>query len=410
MSPAPARQRGPSRCRSAEATLAYAKRLAPTAGITEVVDITDRDRIGIPVFASVRPRSRADVVTFGKGPEPVDAEVSAYMEAIEFYFAEPGVSAIRTRWGRAHDISGADRVEDAILDFIPLHGKHPDLEAPLLLASAIDLESGEEALVPAELVFRPAPDIGQTLFGSSTNGLASGNSLEETSLFSLLELMERDIWSIELARQTSLLVAPQSLPDDVREIAERVERQGLGLKTRAVPNAYGLPFFASFLFDPRTPRFETFNGGWGCAFDPAAALTQSVMEAAQSRLGFIHGGRNQADKLARKFAPGGASQAATVVSKQIDKVSDDKASTSFADIPGVPTARPIADQLDALVRILRRVSDAPIHRVVYTSADSPLQVVRLIVATLEHYKPGKVRVGRRLRAALRGSMAAANGS
>ena len=36
----------------------------------------------------------ADVVTFGKGRTKTDAEVAAYMEAIEFYFAEPDAGCL----------------------------------------------------------------------------------------------------------------------------------------------------------------------------------------------------------------------------------------------------------------------------------------------------------------------------
>src|ERR1043166_7303385 len=90
-----------------ETTLQYARQLAGAAGISEVSDITDLDVLGIPVFVSVRPNARGESFTFGKGLHPVEAEVGAYMEALEFFFAEPGNGHVSTRWGSARDVSGS---------------------------------------------------------------------------------------------------------------------------------------------------------------------------------------------------------------------------------------------------------------------------------------------------------------
>jgi ribosomal protein S12 methylthiotransferase accessory factor len=173
-----------------EETLLYARQWAATAGISEVRDITDLDVLDVPVFVSVRPQARGESFTFGKGLRHVDAEVGAYMEALEFFFAEPGAGSVSTYWGSARNVAGQDRV-DAILDFVPLLQREVDLDGPLLLASVRDIESGDERAIPAELIYYPAPDCGQSLFGSSTNGLASGNSLLEASIQALLELIER---------------------------------------------------------------------------------------------------------------------------------------------------------------------------------------------------------------------------
>jgi ribosomal protein S12 methylthiotransferase accessory factor YcaO len=87
------------------------------------------------------------------------------------------------------------------------------------------------------------------------------------------------------------LVETASLPDEVREIVDRAERNGLQLKVRTIPNDYGMPFFAVFVFDLNNPSRKTFNGGWACDLDRDRALVRAVTEAAQSRVAFIHGGR-----------------------------------------------------------------------------------------------------------------------
>jgi ribosomal protein S12 methylthiotransferase accessory factor len=396
-----AMRRASSRRRSADETLVHAKRMAPAAGICDVEELSPQNEFGVSVFAAMRPRSLSDVITFGKGRTPVDAEVGALMEGLEFYFAEPGVTDVKTLWATARELAGQQTAEEALNQYIPLHGKQLEAEAPLLLARAHDLETREESLVPAELVFRPAPDTVQKLYGTSTNGLASGNSIEEASRFALFELIERDIWSLELARSQSRLVAPESLPEEIQEIVARAEQQGLGLCIRTVPNDYGLPFFVSFLTDSNDLRLESFNGGWGCAFNASDAVMQSVLEAVQSRLGLIYGGRKQTDRLARKLADGNTRKIADLVSGQIGKVLDSTLSTNFTDVADVSSLTDSETQLDSLIGIFRQVSDAPIHQVIFAPRKSPLHFVRLIVPTLEHYKVGKPRVGSRLRAALR---------
>lgn len=379
-----------------ETTLLNARQLAATAGISEVRDITGLDVLGVPVFVSVRSQARGEAFTFGKGLRPIDAEVGAYMEALEFYYADPGAGRISTRWGTAREVAGHERGDDAILDFVPLLQQEVDLDGPLLLATVRNLESDDECVIPAELIYYPAPDVGQTLFGSSTNGLASGNTLVEATIQALLELIERDIWSFEFVRSTSRLVEPASLPDNVREIVERAERNGLQLKVRTIPNDYGMPFFAAFLFDVNDPSRKSFNGGWACDLDRDRAVVRAVTEAAQSRVAFIHGGR-KVRTVRRGTVP---DDEAELVRQHIRGVSDSRQQVSLTDIPDRSFAGTLEQKLDAVIERLRLVTQAPIYRVAFTSPESPLQVVRVVVPLLENLKETRVRVGRRLKSAI----------
>ena len=383
-----------------ETTLQYARRCAATAGISEVSNITDLDVLGLPVYVSVRPQARGERFTFGKGLRPIDAEVGAWMEALEFFFAQPGIGRISTRWGSARDVTG--KASDAILDFAPLLKREVDLDGPLLLASVQDLESGVECSIPAELIYYPAPNVGQSLFGSSTNGLASGNSVLEATIQALLELIERDIWSFESVRSASKLVDPATLPDNVRQIVERAEKNGLQLKVRSVPNDYGLPFFAAFVFDPNKPSRKTFNGGWACDLSRDRAVVRAVTEAAQSRVAFIHGGRKLRASSANGSTLNADQREAIIVRQHMQGVSDSRDQTSFTMIPDFSLEGTLQETLDTVIGRLRRVVKAPIYRVVFTPEDSPLQVVRLVVPLLENLKDTRVRVGRRLKATIDG--------
>jgi ribosomal protein S12 methylthiotransferase accessory factor len=384
-----------------ETTLLYARQLAATAGISEVRDITDLDVLGVPVFLSVRPDSLADKFTFGKGLRRTDAEVGAYMEALEFFFAAPENSRVLTRQGTVREVAGQEQRDDAILNFVPLLECQIDLDGPITLASVRDLETGEKCSIPAELIFYPARNVsnaGQRIFGSSTNGLASGNTLVEASIQALLELIERDIWSFETVRGASKLVDVESLPDEVEAIAERAAQNGLQLKVRTVPNDYGMPFFVAFIFDPNTPSRKTFNGGWACDLNRKRALVRAVTEAAQSRLAFIHGGRKV--RTSQTATTEARDRETKLVKQQLSAVSDTRGQVSLSDVPDLSAEGTLQQKLEIVIERLRLVVKEPIYRAVFTSPESPLQVVRLVVPLLENLKENQVRVGPRLKEAI----------
>src|SRR5271169_3667754 len=69
-------------------TLRRIRPLARRAGVTRLADITGLDRVGIPTFSAVVPKSRDLLSVYnGKGTTPADAACGALMEAIERHSA-----------------------------------------------------------------------------------------------------------------------------------------------------------------------------------------------------------------------------------------------------------------------------------------------------------------------------------
>src|ERR1043166_3908070 len=102
-------------------TLKHAKELSAKLGITRVTDVTRLDRVGVPVFCSIRPGAQPGslCVNAGKGLTQEEARVGAYMEAIEFALAEYGASSIQTVLAKPRDLLGAALHPDGVLDFCP---------------------------------------------------------------------------------------------------------------------------------------------------------------------------------------------------------------------------------------------------------------------------------------------------
>ncbi|MGH9928736.1 MAG: YcaO-like family protein, partial [Pyrinomonadaceae bacterium] len=178
------------------------------------------------------------------------------------------------------------------------------------------------------------------------------------------------------------------------------ERNGLQLRVRTIPNDFGIPFFAAFVFDLNNPSRKTFNGGWACDPDRDRALVRAVTEAAQSRLAFIEGRRKLPTSRAAGVAMDAQEREAKLVRQHMLGVSDPRQQVSLTDIPGHTVAGTLQQKLDLVIERLRLVVQAPIYRVVFTAPESPLQVVRVVVPLLESFKETRVRLGRRLKAAV----------
>lgn len=182
------------RHRSPQETLRVAKKIASGLGVTRVTDTTWLDRIGIPVFASIRPDAKSGslCVNAGKGLLPDEAIIGAYMEAIEFSLAEFNTASIKVNRSTPRKIVDSHSGRLKFSDFCLSYGMKANPDSLIMSVSAEDLINNCTAEVPAELVFIPySENHGQRLFGESSNGLASGNDLLEASLHGLCELIER---------------------------------------------------------------------------------------------------------------------------------------------------------------------------------------------------------------------------
>ncbi len=290
------------RCARPQATLNRAERLMPRLGISRVTDITRMDRLGLPVFISVRPRGQALRVHAGKGVGPLEARVGALMEALEFAVAEP-VPGDRS--------IGLVPVEELVerfgqrfqwVDLAPTLGTAIDPQQLVPALECQDIQAGGHIAVPAELVFVPFEvEASHSCFGSSSNGLASGNSLEEATLHGLLEVLERDVIAMNIARDDSLKVDTDTLPAPFAALARVWQAEGIELAVRYLPNAFGLPCFEAFVHEVDSDNVNIANGA-GLHLDRDIAVTRAICEAAQSRLSVIHGGREDITGFYEKYA------------------------------------------------------------------------------------------------------------
>ncbi|WP_191090131.1 YcaO-like family protein [Histidinibacterium aquaticum] len=304
--PRPAPKRWEQRTRPPDETLAALTPLYDEMGISRIADLTDLDRIGIPVAQAVRPYGLSLSVAQGKGTSLAAAMASAAMEAAEGWHAEC-VDLTRRVASLREAMPGVDPGD------LPVRGcLDPDVQ--LSFVAGVNLLDGALAWLPSDLVhkdFTRPPE--HPAFRRSTNGLASGNTRAEAIAAALHEVVERDATAAfeasgEAARRVSR-VSVASVADRSRVLAEligRIRSAGLHLWLYDMTHALGVPAYRADIAEVSSSGdggapVRRVHAGRGCSLCPVTAATRAITEAAQSRLTEIAGSRD--DLAADAYAP-----------------------------------------------------------------------------------------------------------
>lgn len=379
---------------TARQTVEAAWPVAQRLGVTRYSETTRLDRIGIPVFSASRPRAGIVCVTAGKGQHAIEAHAGALMEAIEQAVAEYAGEHAASHWATPAEIVGAGG--PTLGSLCPRIDRPTNLEEILPWVVAHDLATGAEVPVPPELVFIPCPDqLYRGYFGSTTTGLASGNTLSEAILHGLCEVIERDATSFHLFEDTSVLVDPCSLPPETAALHQKIANAGLRVWLRWAPSAPGIPYFRCLIVDDEfdTPVFC--NGGYGCHPVSEIAAVRALSEAAQSRLSFIQGSRDDLSAthdFVDSMSPDGRR---TYREQLIAQFCRSEAVVKFADISAASPAEP-ADLLTQLTADCRAAGLPQVVVYRYPALAAPFHVVRVLVPLAEHCTTSTRRVGPRL--------------
>lgn len=305
---APKAPGSPDRCVPLAETFARLPGLRARYGITRVADTTYLDRTEIPTFSAVVPNSPDLISVYnGKGRTREASMVSAVMEAVERQAAAAvALPTVDMRVGDVLefvDLRAAGLREDAL-----------DLVTPCVAAT--NLLNGE--VVPLPLASVQCPWFGEKLFSTtSSNGLASGNTLVEALYHALTELIERHVWSLFYVRSQLVprfylgpdssdiayakeIVTPTG-DKSIDELLERIARCGFAIRLMALEEP-PLPMLvlAGIVDDRADPPMA--HAGLGCALSAKHAIERAVTECVQSRVVDIQAAR---EDILRSTEPGG---------------------------------------------------------------------------------------------------------
>jgi len=281
-------------------TLARLKPLLPLYGITRVMAQHGLGNIRIPVSISCRPNSRFLSTSQGKGITRELADISAIMESVEVFHAERVPPPVLTATLEEMRRSGQRFVEPASLANLPRVWFPSD--RPIGWASAHHLASGEPMLVPRRFLSADQcepQELATLALNVSTNGLASGNTLEEATLHGLYELIERHcVYEHRHVFTHEERLDRRVIPASLRGVSPHIDallsildESGMTLSVRSMHGDLGIPCFSVFL-RPTNPDDQTPGGGHGAHCVPEIALSRAITEAVQSRVTYIGGSRD----------------------------------------------------------------------------------------------------------------------
>lgn len=291
---------GTLRTQTPAQTLRLAKPIARRAGITRLANVTGLDVIGVPTWVAVRPLSKSLSVSQGKGVNNELAQASAIMECLELWHAEEFVPR-----GVLASIRNALDEPEVFSDPFLFPLSQASIIGPTDKFEWIRAEnifSGETRLIPRNIVSLDSSDptrrAGPHI--SSSNGLASGNSLAEATLHAVLEVIERDQITFWLASQLKedqrtstrldLSTIASGLP---HALLTKIQSAGLSVAIWYASTTLALPVFVCTIYDDMgvTP-YPQRASGHGCHPRKSIALLRAITEAAQSRLTHISGSRD----------------------------------------------------------------------------------------------------------------------
>ncbi|ESP90975.1 hypothetical protein N483_20140 [Pseudoalteromonas luteoviolacea NCIMB 1944] len=384
---------GTHRVLSPQQTLDKISPMLKTMGITRIANVTGLDNIGVPVATACRPNSKAVAVSQGKGATLAAAKVSAAMEAIETYHAEnidlPLKFMSYNELKQEHSF-----VEIASLPKLSVKPFCPKEKRLWIAAEAFDDKCA--LYVPYDLVHcdytLPLP-AGSGVFQMSTNGLASGNTIEEAQLHGLCEVIERDalcLWSLkESHKYQNKRVDLKTITDSsISELLSKLSIAGVLCAVWDITSDIGVPTFLATIIDEQENLYRPLYSASGAGTHPNAnvALSRAITEAIQTRLTLISGSRDDINlaKYESKRQLEAMSELRKLLQDEPEHQLDVNSLISFQ-------SETIEDDLSHVLLKLKHCDINPIY-IDLTKSKYQIPVVRVIAPNLEgiHDTPGYV--------------------
>jgi ribosomal protein S12 methylthiotransferase accessory factor len=414
-----------SRIKSVEETLSTVLPVSSNIGITRLADITDMDILGIPNFSAVLPGTEDYIWVYsGKGSTRLEAKASALMESVERYCSLPSSNQKKMIQGSYKDVSKVSKTlhpsnvvepmlfeydEEMIMDFLP----------------GYDLINNEQILVPTPLgLFRysPKPPAVNPFAYHHTNGLASGNVLEEAICHSLCEVIERDATSLAELNASALpynalrtmtkylsdngleidpIDSTEFVDDDSKfpdvdisninfkpasNLVKKFNDAKIPLIIKDITSPIGIPTFNASSIEWISEDYGYLAEGHGTHPDARIALLRAITEVSQTRAANIQGAR---DDL-RKISYGNSNSD----EKKTWQFMKSKNSIQFSEIKSYVND----DILDDIKLILSRLNSNGLTKAIVVDLTNPqimIPVVRTIVPGLETFKITRAVIGKR---------------
>jgi ribosomal protein S12 methylthiotransferase accessory factor len=408
-----------------------AKRIRPflrTVGVTRFADTTDLDTLGFPIFSAIRPTDMGGPdgisVYNGKGLTKADAKAGAMMEAVERFCGEFWKGSRVTGTYDSLVAGGHVAINPSAM-YLQRLGEYR-ADHVLEWVDGWDLLRERTVLIPLNFVICPYRGETRHLWVQSSNGLASGNTLEEAICHALAELIERDAYTIAMVRaqvlprmkalHTAMVRGSQledpgidrtlypsidlsTLPPSVARLVRQAEKDGTQVWLRNITSDLGIPTFVGSLRRWEGDESELAAGGFGCHPNSTIAAIRAITEAAQGRNVQIQGVREDISR-AKVGAPE-YRRSKVIEGDRVLWCADSDRRVSFSDVPSFNHSD-ILEDIDLMLSRLRNDGVQDVFVVDLSLPEIPASVVRAIIPDMEswfvtEFSPDKCILGRRAR-------------
>jgi ribosomal protein S12 methylthiotransferase accessory factor len=347
--------------------------------------VTQLDALHVPTYCAIRPDGLVLQVSNGKGLTETAAQVSALMEAVELYHAEhPLPDRLRRTCVAALRQDGVELLWPA--DICGFYGGYFSERFVCDWVLGQDLVTDRSVWAPASAVyFCCTPSLHHT----NSNGLASGNHLAEATLHALYELIERDARAhlsidgkIRLREQVLIIETSSVDAPELRIILQHAAADATKIVLLWLKSAVPLhTFWAVLLNRHGLVATSTVNVGFGTHVDKRVAAARALTEAAQSRLTFIHGAR---EDLLAKVVQATDSQVSHVY-RFFDRLKPNTTWKALDEQPTLPVERDLEAQVRKLVAALAHAGHDRLVRVDLTRPDMGIPVVKVLAPSLRFH-------------------------
>lgn len=279
---------GTHRACAPEATYERIRPHLHEAGITRLADVTGLDKLRIPTYQAIRPAARNVSVAMGKGVTPLLAKVSAVMESLEHWHAEKWLGDVYV--GTAAEFADVLTYDPGALARPANSIFHSKL--PLKWIKGQGLCTNKATLVPLVYValdFTVAPGWFPPLFTPTSNGLAGGNTREEATVHALYEVIERHCIAVSTADDRARLDLASVEDGAAEQVLNWLRVAGTNVEVVLHDDPFGITCFEATIHGGGHPARFT---GHGAHLDKDVALSRALTEAAQARLTYISGARD----------------------------------------------------------------------------------------------------------------------
>lgn len=271
-------------------------------GISSYRSITNLDIIGIPVYVAYRPLATTISVTAGKNADDLLACAGSIIEGLEFWAAENPNTQMRL-CSYAQLVADKQDYDYELLELqaYPLARDNIlDEHTPVAweIVDKIGLRPDNaptRAWMPSHMVWLHDRAKQQFLdVQQSSNGLASGVTLEDALLQAFYELVERDSWTCTQFVRETLGTPPVripliDLPPELEWSISLIRKAGLYPFVYQCGNDLDIPVLGCSLFGTDGVGYFA---GYGCHLNPRVAAQRAILESVQSRACYISGARD----------------------------------------------------------------------------------------------------------------------